>query len=197
MSGVTVKLADGVLRDQLRQDVYDTITLAAGESPMAPADRNFFASVQGKAKYLTNLRINSQFEGNVSYRIQGIQLDAFVASALNAACLPLLVNHGYIEVRIGEKIYLQSPMKDVCGKMEVFGSNMAAPLYFAQLGRASEVGVVLKGTDSLDIAPSQTFNVLWQTAGMTAAEAILATPAAATKIDFKLSFKGLMRRPVQ
>ena len=49
-----VRLPQGSLRDEIRLPLYDTVTLAAAESPVGV--RRFFSNVQGKSRARTNLR---------------------------------------------------------------------------------------------------------------------------------------------
>ena len=190
----TVLKVAGGIRDQIRQDLFDTIILPANESPIG--ERRFFSNAQNKARYLTNLRLNGALEGQVSYRIQGIVIDAYSVQEDNIDVLPLVTEHSYCTLRVGEKNYLEIPFRTLTGGLSVF-SGGAIDSFMSQYGRPSEVGIILKGQDSLDIKPNQTFDVLWTCGGMSSAEVTKATPVADSKISFVCSFKGLMRRPVQ
>lgn len=184
-----LKIANGAIRDQIRQEIYDTITIAAAESPIG--DRSFFSNVQGKAKYLTNLRQNNMLEGQVSYRVQGLSIDAHNYDAAMFAALPLIMEHSALKFRVGEKIYFEGPMRFACGKINTLNPD------FVQFGAPKFVGLVFKGNETVDLAPLQTFVIDWSCAGMSAAEVVLATPVAGGKLSFVSALRGLMRRPVQ
>jgi hypothetical protein len=189
------------LRDEIRQPIYDTIDIQAGESPVA--DRDFFANVQGKSLVLTNLRQNKLLETAVSFRVQGLTLDAQNIYAANIAVLPLIMESSSISLKVGEKFYFQSPATFVAGRLEqsaAAATTVAATTIsqvYQHLGQAAVAPVVLQGKHVVDINPLQSFDAMLSTSGMTAAEIAAATPVAATKLRLIFSLKGLQRRPVQ
>jgi hypothetical protein len=77
-----LRLPQGELRDEIRQPIYDTITIAAPEAIVG--ERRFFSSVQGKPLSQTNLRQNNLLEVAVSFRIQGLAFDAQNSVAFHA-----------------------------------------------------------------------------------------------------------------
>jgi len=196
-----IRLPGGSLRDEVRQPIYDTIDIQAGESPIA--DRDFFANVQGKSLVLTNLRQNKLLETAVSFRVQGLGLDAQNIYAANLAVLPLIMESSSLSLKVGEKNYWQSPATFVAGRLEqqsavsVAAAGPAIHDAYQHLGQAAVAPVVFMGKHVVDINPLQSFDVMLSTSGMTAAEIAAATPVAATKLRLVFSFKGLQRRPVQ
>lgn len=196
-----VQLPGGELRDEIRQPVYDGIVQAAAESPIAV--RSFFSSVQGKAKYLTNLRQNNLLETAVSYRVQGLAIDVQNFRSANAAALPLIMDHSSLSFRVGEKIYWEGPFVFLGGRLEqtaAAATTVAATTIdrlYQKAGQSAVSAIVLSGKHVIDILPLQSFAANWVCEGMTAAEIVEATPAAASKLIWMFSLKGLLRRPVQ
>ncbi len=196
-----VRLPGGSLRDEVRQPIYDTIDQLAAESPIAT--RSFFSSVQGKPLSQSNLRQNNLLETAVSFRVQGIGLDAQNIYAANGQLLALVQESSSLQLRIGEKVYWQSPLVFVTGrvKQNAAASTTVAATTIERLlqhfGEEAVAAVVLTGKHVVDINPLQSFRLDMTTEGMTAAEIALATPAAATKVRYQASLKGLIRRPVQ
>lgn len=195
----TLQLAQGAIRDQIRQPIYDTVQIAAAESPIAT--RNFFTAVQGKAKYLSNLRVNRQLEGEVSFRIQGMKMECQNIYQANCQALPLIMEHSSLKLEIGEKIYWEGSMRSIVGGLTVVDAVAVGATilqrHYSAFGAAKPFGILYKKNETLDIKPLQTFSVEWRCEGMVAAEITLATPAAASKLNFILSLNGLQRRPVQ
>lgn len=190
-----LRLPKGSLRDEIRQPLYDTLTIAAAESPIAT--RSFFSSVQGKPKSQSNLKQNNILETAVSYRIQGMALDAQNIYAANAAALPLIQENSSVKIKIGEKDYWEGNMVFLTGRIWQHASAAAAPLVRQQFGGHAVQPVMLKGKHVVDINPLQSFTAEWSCSGMTATEITASTPAANTQLKFIFSFKGLLRRPVQ
>lgn len=189
-----LRLPQGELRDEVRQPLYDTLTIAAAESPVGI--RNFFSAVQGKARSKTNLRQNNLLETAVSYRVQGMALDAQCYDATKASMLPILLENSSIRVRIGEKDYWEGPMSFLSGRLSHFASGAVDSLY-QRLGDVAIQPVMLEGKHCIDINPLQSFFAEWNVQGLTAAQITAATPSAATELNVVFSFKGLLRRPVQ
>lgn len=201
-----VQLPGGQLRDEIRQPVYDGIIIQAAEGPHGI--RSFFANVQGKARYLTNLRQNNLLETAVSFRIQGLSVDVDNDREDNRLGLPLIMRHSSVSLRVGEKVYYEAPFTYVGGRIEQFnaisrssGTGEAAGTVvervYQKYGQAAVAPVVFTGRHTIDILPLQSFQATWTCEGMTAAEQTAATPAAGTKLLFLFSLKGLLRRPVQ
>ncbi len=198
-----VRLPNGSLRDEVRQPLYDTITIGAAESPVGT--RNFYSSVQGKSKARSNLRQNNLLETAVSYRVQGLGIDAQNFYAANEKALPIIMENSSIQLKIGEKIYWEGPFTFISGRISAkFASatTVAATTLdhvYQKFGEAAVASVVLQGKHCVDINPLQSFNALWNidASDLTAGEITAATPAASTNMKFIFSLKGLLRRPVQ
>ena len=198
-----VRLPNGSLRDEIRMPLYDTITIGASESPIG--SRRFYSNVQGKSPARSNLRQNNLLETAVSYRVQGMAVDAQNFYAANVACLPIIMENSSLIVKIGEKEYWKGPMTFLAGRLEA--SYAAATTVAAttidrvhqKFGDSAVQSVVLQGKHCIDINPLQSFSAIWDIdqADLTAAEVTAATPAASTNLKFIFSFKGLQRRPVQ
>jgi len=201
-----VQLPGGQLRDEIRQPVYDGIIIQAAEGPQAI--RSFFSNVQGKARYLTNLRQNNLLETAVSYRVQGLAVDVDNDSEANRLALPLIMRHSSVSLRIGEKVYYEAPFTFIGGRMEqsaaisrssgnAEAAGTVVERIYQKYGQAAVAPVVFTGRHTIDILPLQSFQATWTVEGMTAGEQTAATPAASTKLLFLFSLKGLLRRPVQ
>jgi len=199
--------------DEIRQPLFDTITQAVGESPIAV--RSFFVSVQGKSKYQTNLRQNSQLEASVSFRVMGLALDAQNWNENNRLLLPLMMERSYILFQVGEKIYWQAQALYCAGRLTQVSAisqyAQAAPSVnerlYQRFGDVAVQGVALSGRHVVDIPELQSFHVDLGTeaASMSAGEIVEATPSAtapggyatASGVEYVFSLKGLLRRPVQ
>ena len=188
-----VKLANGALRDQIRQDLFDTVTQEIGAS--ITGITKFFAQVQGKASYLTNLRQNNILENQVSYLVQGLGFDAHVFAPADFKVLPLLVDHAAVKLRIGEKVYWEGPLRYIVGKINQDGAG-SLTAYLAQFGSHDASKYALKGNDSIAIPPLQTFGMELEVAGYTAAEETASLPSI-NRINYVARLMGLLRRPVQ
>jgi len=183
------------IRDQLREPIYDTVTLVGGENPSGKR-YTFFSDIQGKSKALTNLRQPKILEGQVSFLIDAVCIEAQNSSAANSACLAKIIEHSSIKLRIGEKDYYEAPMRFLTGGLYVEDADPAKH-YSHTKSMVSSCGLKLRGSDKLSIAPLQSFEVEWNVDTMSAADAALATLAADTNIKFVLKLQGLKRRPVQ
>lgn len=204
-----VTLPGGELRDEIRQPLYDTITLAAAAT--LAGIRRFFQSnvtAAGAPKSLaqTNMEQPGSLPTATSYRVQGLTVDAdngsFAADALNMSILPVFLRKSSVSLQVGVKNYWQSPLRFACGRMQnAFSSAVGGTplsMVYQQYGWAAVQPVVFQGKHVIDINPLQNFQIVWETAAadLTAAEAAL-TVAAATDLVFVASLKGLLRRPVQ
>lgn len=188
-----------VVLDQIRQPIFDTITL--DDSSTINTTRQFFSAVQGKASYLTNLRQNNLLEQSVSFRVQGLAIDAHTVSdddgtLSNAGFLQKMMEHSAIRLRIGEKLYWEGPMRFATGRVHAFhekDNSAAATVYnFEQYGAPAVAGIILAKKDSIDVPPLQSFRVEWETTDLSGT-----TVVANNDIKFVCSLKGLLRRPVQ
>lgn len=198
-----IKLPGGALRDEIRQPLYDVIDLLGGVSPIGT--RTFFQTVTGKDVTLTNLKTPGQLETAVSFRLQGMALDAQNDVYGNIRALPLIMEHSAITVAIGEKIYWRGPVtfmggrlwQDAAVALDAQAAPAAREVVYQRWGEAAVAPIVLLGKHVVDINPLQAFRADMLTSGMTAGEIAAATPAQDTKIRLIFSFKGLQRRPVQ
>lgn len=194
-----VRLPQGELRDEIRQPIYDTIDLDS--TVTYPFTREFFSNVQGRDITKTNLKQNKLLETAVSFRVQGLCLDAQNAVLVNAGVIPTLLNRSALQLQIGEKVYWTGPARLACGRMyqDVALDASAAPtsVVLQQYGWAAVQPVILTGRHVIDINPLQSFFATWQAANLSAAEITAATPSAGTQVSFVFSLKGLLRRPVQ
>lgn len=198
-----IKLPGGALRDEIRQPLYDVIDLLAAVSPIGT--RSFFQTVAGKDVTLTNLKAPGSLETAVSFRLQGMALDAQNDVFGNIRALPLIMEHSAITVNIGEKIYWKGPVTFMGGRLwqdaAVSLDGQVAPeereIVYQRWGEVAVAPIVLLGKHVVDINPLQAFRADMLTSGMTAAEITASTPVAGSKLRLLFSFKGLQRRPVQ
>ena len=199
MPVVKVQTTDGkvVKLDQIRQPIFDTVIF--NSTSTLNENKRFFDSVQGKKPYLTNLKRNSSFEKNVSYRVQGLALDCHIASntaaALNELFLPRFIERTDLTLKIGEKNYWEGAARFASGRLSVVHAitgTATAGYHFAQMGAPAVAGIVLSGKDAIDIPELQTFYVDMRTADFAGV-----TIPAGVEILMSCSLKGLMRRPVQ
>jgi hypothetical protein len=193
-------LPGGELRDEIRQPLYDTITLAAGDSILGT--RRFFSSnvlTSGAPKSIaqTNLEQSGSLPTATSFRVQGLCVDADNndQNGNNIFLLPIFGRSSSVSLQVGVKNYWNSPLRFAAGRMQqTIGS--VAQLY-QQYGWAAVQPVVFQGKHVIDINPLQNFQIVWQTLAqdMTAAQA--AFTVSTTDLYFVASLKGLLRRPVQ
>lgn len=202
-----VKLPGGQLRDEIRMPLYDTLIQDAAESPVGT--RTFFSNVQGKPRSMTNLRQANLLETAVSFRIQGLAIDAQNVYGANSELLALVMENSSLRLHVGEKDYWEGPMTFAAGRVK--GSFAAATTVAAttinnvnqHFGDEAIQGILFPGDHFVDVNPLQSFFVEWVCGAgsvpyaMTAAEIADSTPAANTRVRWMLSLKGLMRRPVQ
>lgn len=143
--------------DEIRMPLFDTITLAAAESPVGV--RRFFSNVQGKSKARTNLRQNNLLETAVSYRVQGLAIDAQNFYEENVDVLPVILENSSVNLRIGEKIYWEGNMLFLSGRMEAAyaaATTVAATTIdhvYQRFGASSVQSVILQGKHVVDINP--------------------------------------------
>jgi hypothetical protein len=212
-----MKLKDGEVRDEVAQNLYDTINFAVGQNPIGI--HSFFSSVQGKPSSATNLRQNNMLESAVSFRVTGMSLEGMSEDFVNWRVLPLIMKASGIRFRIGEKEYFQCPAYMVGGRFDVAferthnvatADTAASLLVYQRYGASAASSIVFGGKHALDIAPLQSFRVDMEvssnaTYGLSTthvvdaagtAELTAATPAT-NPVALMFVLKGLQRRPVQ
>lgn len=199
-----VTLPGGELRDEIRQTIYDTLDLVAGDS--LAGTRNFFTSVTEaagvpKSVLKTNMKQPGSLETAVSFRVQGLAIDAQNSLAANATILPVIIQKSSLTLKIGVKDYWEGPLRFAAGRMlesGIAGTDLATGRVFQQFGWPAVQGIVFQGKHVVDINPLQNFRLQWQILDqdLTAAEAAL-TIAVDTEMAIVGSLKGLLRRPVQ
>lgn len=195
-----VRLPKGELRDEIRQPLYDTIDL--DDATVLPAQFSFFSAVQGKSLVRSNLRTNAQLETAVSFRVQGLCLDAQNFRLGNQNVIPQILERSSLQLQIGEKIYWTGTGRLAAGRMyqdaALDASAAPASVLLQQYGWAAVQPVILQGRHVVDINPLQNFTCAFSIGDMTAAELVAATPVVAdVNVSFVFSLKGLLRRPVQ
>lgn len=195
-----LELPNGEVKDEIQQPVWDTYDLLGGISPLDTPIKEFFSDVQGKNATLTNLKLNNQFPRGVSFRTQGLVMYAMqIVSAAYAGlvtALPLIMQHSSLRLKVSDKIFWEGPMESVGGRIESDIAGLGTAASFQQLGAATGFPVRWSPFHVVNVAPGEDFRVQWETATMTAPEAVASTPAQATKLRFKLLLLGLQRRPV-
>lgn len=188
-----------VVLDQIRQPLFDTVKIDDGST--INETKEFFSSVQGKKEYETNLRQNNLLEQAVSFRVQGLAIDAHTVSdddgtLSNSLFLAKFMENTGLKLRIGEKVYWEGPMRfatgRVCTSHQKDGSAAPQVFNYSQYGACAVAGIILAGKDSIDIPPLQSFRVKMETADLAGI-----TVKANNAINFVCSLKGLLRRPVQ
>lgn len=199
-----VTLPSGELRDEIRQPLYDTVDLVAGET--LAGTRRFFASVTDvgnvpKSRLKTNMKQAGQLETAVSFRVQGLCFDAQNYQNANADILPVVLEKASLVLAVGVKNYWEGPARFAAGRMQesgVSGTGLAAGRTHQQYGWAAVQPIVFQGKHVIDINPLQNFQVTWEilSQDLTTSEAALAI-ATGSEVPFVMSLKGLLRRPVQ
>jgi hypothetical protein len=196
-----VTLPGGQVRDEIRQPIYDTIDLLPTVSPVGTS--RFFSNVQGRSLAKTNLRQNNLLETAVSFRVQGLALDAQNDAIANVGVIPVILIRSSLRLHIGEKDYWSGPSRFAGGRMwAAYAAATTAGTttinnVLQQYGYAAIQPVVFQGKHVIDINPLQSFFCEWVIGDMTSGEVTAATPAASTDVSFLFSLKGLQRRPVQ
>ena len=195
-----VTLPGGELRDEIRQPLYDTITLAAADSILGV--RRFFQSntqAAGVPKSIaaTNMEQPGSLPTATSFRVQGLCIDADNndQNGNNIFLLPIFLRSSSVSLQVGVKNYWQSPLRFACGRMRLDIGSVAQ--LYQQYGEPAVQPVVFQGKHVIDINPLQNFQIVWSTQAqdMTAAQA--AFVVSTTDLKFVASLKGLLRRPVQ
>lgn len=192
-----VRLPGGELRDEIRNPLYDTLTVVT--DPNLLNNSRWFSDIQGKAKWQTNLRQPNLLETAVSFRVTGMAVDAQyinTAAAAQHAALPSIMEYSSVRVRIGEKDYWEGPMAYLMGRLEQNASTTVDEIVYQRAGEQAVQGVILAGRHVVDINPLQSFFAELGIA-IPAFLAAATTLAGNDRIYLKFSFKGLLRRPVQ
>lgn len=193
-----VTLPGGQVRDEIRQPIYDTRDLDAGVSPVGTF--NFYSNVQGRSLLKTNLRQNNLLETAVSFRVQGLALDAQNTATANFQVIPVVLIKSSLRLVIGEKDYWKGPSRYAGGRMwAALATGNLSDFLQQQYGWAAIQPVVFQGKHVIDINPLQSFRteMVIDAADVNAGEITNMTPAATTVVSFVFSLKGLLRRPVQ
>ena len=201
-----VTLPGGELRDEIRQPLYDTVDLAAGDA--LAGIRRFFSSVttstnQPKSLAMTNMKQPGSLETAVSFRCQGMAFDAMNTTPANASLLSVIIQKSSLSLNVGVKNYWQGPARFAAGRYLQHASNgtnavLALGTLFQQFGWPAIQPIVFQGKHVIDINPLQNFQVVWEinSQDLTATEAAL-TVGVGTDLPIVSSLKGLLRRPVQ
>ena len=187
-----VRLPKGELRDEIRQPLYDTIDLANGVDPTG--QQSFFSAVQGKSKVRSNLRQNNSLETAVSFRIQGLCLDAQNFRIANNLVIPQILERSSLELQVGEKVYWTGSARFAAGRMQVEGGGDTTTIH-QQYGWAAIQPVILMGRHVVDINPLQNFSGLWTIGDATVTEVAAYTPAIGDLVGVKLvNGEGLLAK---
>lgn len=208
-----VRLPGGDLRDEIRQPIYDTLSIAgtaalfpgqvAGFTPNDLDGQQFFSNIQGKARWQTNMLQANLLQTAVSFRMQGMAIDGQYAQQESAApktgFLPAVQDFGSLRLRIGEKDYWEGPLGYLMGRL----ISNAGTLAYQHAGQPAVQGIILAGRHVVDINPLQAFFAelsidVPTLINTSAAVALNVAPAAVQDVvNLKMSLKGLLRRPVQ
>lgn len=204
-----VRLPNGDLRDEIRQPLYDTLSIgptavgSLGNTANDLDQAQFFSNIQGKAKWQTNLRQPNLLETAVSFRVQGMALDAQyfnTASGVDLpSLLPSILEYSSVRVHIGEKDYWEGPMGYLMGRIEqnaAVADTAKDVILLQRAGAVAVQGVILSGRHVVDINPLQSFFAQLSVSVPTALNTVN-TLAGNDTVNLKFSFKGLQRRPVQ
>jgi hypothetical protein len=200
-----VQLPGGEVRDEIRQPLYDTVEVLAGAG--LAGVYNFFSTINtpaGVPKTIakTNMTTPGQLQTAVSFRVQGLCLDASNFQSDNTSALPIVLQRGGCVLNVGVKTYWQGPSRFAAGRMSsAFATavgGLPLTLVDQQFGWPSIQPVVFQGRHVIDINPLQNF--LFQLSinaqDLTVAEAAHVIPAG-EDLSLVASLKGLQRRPVQ
>lgn len=174
-----VKLQSGEVRDQVRLNLYDTLT----QTGVFQGDNKFFTNIGNKTIVDTNMRIQGTLEQGVSFLVQGVALDAIVYKTGLDIVIAEILDKSACILTVGEKEYLRAPARHVGGKIRSYN-----PL-IAQYGSHAESVYKLAGIDAITIPSVQTFNLNLKVE--------TAVTSGTDSIRYVGTLKGLMRRPVQ
>lgn len=190
MSRVKIQTTGGknVLLDQLREAIFDTITLtnAAGSN----GTREFFSDIQGKKKWQTNLNQANLLEKNVSFKVLSMCLQAHSVNALNYGYLASFIEKTACRLQIGDRDFWKGSARFMTGGVYTeVATGDAKDFAYQQYGPLSSHGVIF-GKDAHEIPSLFTFKVVMETEGVAAVNA-------AEDINLVCKLDGLKRRPVQ
>lgn len=210
-----VRLPNGDLRDEIRQPLYSTMSVGGslvsgasaipgqlpGSTPNDFDGAQFFSVTNGLQRWQTNLRQPNLLETAVSFRVQGMAMDAqYIQTGANAhgGFLPALQDYGSLRVHIGEKDYWEGPLAYLFGR--IIGNTGTAA--YQHSGQPAVQGVILSGRHVVDINPLQSFYAALSVDVPSAINSLATVDlngvaASADSVNLKFSFKGLQRRPVQ
>lgn len=209
-----VRLPGGDLRDEIRQPIYDTLSVAGtgvtagsisglltGTTPNAFDGQQFFSNVNGKQRWQSNMLQSNLLQTAVSFRMQGMAMDAQYAQAdavlanAKSGFLPAVQDFGSLRLRIGEKDYWEGPLAYLMGRIV---SNAGSAAY-QHAGQPAVQGVILAGRHVVDINPLQAFfaELSVDVPTSIASASIVDLLATNDVVSLKFSLKGLLRRPVQ
>lgn len=198
-----VRLPNMELRDEIRQPLYDTEDLEGAASTLSGI-RTFFQSIQGKSLTETNLTQAGSLGNAQSFRIQGMALDAHNVLSANQQLLPVFIENSSLQLKVGEKLYWQSPARFVAGRMwqnqavSTTNATTEVNVMLQQFGASCQAPIVFGAKHVVDINPLQPFQAILTTDALTAQEqTAVAAIATGRKIRLVYSLKGLYRRPVQ
>lgn len=199
-----IRLPKGELRDEVRYPLIDGREYADGIDPSGTYE--FFNSVQGKARWLTNLQQNSILPQGNSFRIMGISFNMQNTSPARRNLLTWLQEKSSVELWVGEKKYFDSPLLFVAGRLEqnyavAGGTSTTAAIerLHQKFGTAVGAPVLLSGKHVVDIAPLQQYYIRHTTNGLSAAQIaeLTAAPVVGMSTVLYACLSGLLRRPVQ
>lgn len=184
--------------DEIRQPLYDTIIVAAGEGLVAIRrffQTNIIAGGAPKSLAATNMEQAGSLPTATSFRIQGLSVDADNSTIANNLFLGAFLRSSSVSLLVGVKNYWQSTLRYACGRML---TNVPAAESYQQYGWPAVQPIVFQGKHVVDVNPLQNFLLSWATSAqdLTAAEQAL-TVAVGSQIVVQASLKGLLRRPVQ
>ena len=174
-----IKLATGEIRDQVRLNLFDTLT----QTGSILGQNKFFTNIQGKGITETNMKIQATLEQGVSFLVQGVALDALVYKAGLDLVIAEVMDKSACILTVGEKDYLKAPTRHVGGKIRSYNADIA------QYGSHAESCYKLAGLDSITIPSVQTFALIL--------DVNTSVSSGADSIRYVGTLKGLMRRPVQ
>jgi len=218
-----VRLPGGDLRDEIRQPLYDTLSVAGsgvtsftglltGSTPNAFDGQQFFSNIQGKQRWQTNMLQANLLQTAVSFRMQGMAIDAQYAQgvpaadalvALHGSFLPAVQDFASLRLRIGEKDYWEGPLSYQMGRIVGNAGQQA----YQHAGQPAVQGIILAGRHVVDINPLQAFFAQLSVDVPASIDASNAADlnknnvgnviAGLDIVNLKMSLKGLLRRPVQ
>jgi len=171
-----VRLPGGDLRDEIRQPLYDTISVIARDvtsftgalggptnaNPNVLDGQQFFSNIQGKQRWQTNMLQPNSLQTAVSFRMQGMAVDGqylqqsgegSFGTNVHGGFLPALQDYSSIRLRIGEKDYWEGPLAYLMGR--IIGN--AGAQGYQHAGQPAVQGVILAGRHVVDINPLQAF----------------------------------------